>query len=116
MSDRLERLSRQGEGTRQGRTTMSQETSWWLNNMTLQGFTDKRGTAWHYMESEQGAEPNHYPGAIPVPDVKRRLFDWEPVTGEVQHKVKLHGRRQTVADDELKSYFHPETGDKLGVV
>jgi hypothetical protein len=32
----------------------------------LIGFTDKRGHAWHYRPEEQGDEPNHYPGAIPL--------------------------------------------------
>lgn len=59
---------------------MSQETLNWLNYNVLVGFTEKRGKAWHYKASEQGTEPNHYPGAIPVPDVIRRLFSWEPVS------------------------------------
>ncbi|TDB91211.1 DUF932 domain-containing protein [Actinomadura sp. KC216] len=58
---------------------MSKETLQWLNQNTLIGFTDKRGTAWHYRADLQGAEPNHYSGAIPVGDVSRRLFHWEPV-------------------------------------
>lgn len=70
---------------------MSQETSNWLNNNTLIGFTEKRGNAWHYRKSEQGVESNHYVGAIPVADVRRRLFDAEyievPVTFEVGGKV-----------------------------
>ncbi|WP_116202348.1 DUF932 domain-containing protein [Amycolatopsis circi] len=60
---------------------MSKETLTWLNNNTLVGFTDKRGKAWHYRASEQGAEPNHYAGAIPVEDVNRRLFYWDAVKG-----------------------------------
>lgn len=56
---------------------MSQETSQWLNTMTLIGMTDKRGNAWHYRAEDQGDESNHYPGAIPVDDVKRRLFGWQ---------------------------------------
>jgi phage/plasmid-like protein (TIGR03299 family) len=56
---------------------MSQETSTWLNRNTLIGFTDKRGHAWHYRAADQGEEPNHYPGPVPVADVKRRLFAWE---------------------------------------
>lgn len=56
---------------------MSAETSEWLNRNTLIGMTDKRGTAWHYRASDQGDEPNHYPGPIPVADVHRRLFYWE---------------------------------------
>lgn len=57
---------------------MTTETLTWLNNHILVGFTDQRGRAWHYKASEQGAEPNHYPGPIPVGDVVRRLFAWQP--------------------------------------
>jgi phage/plasmid-like protein (TIGR03299 family) len=63
---------------------MSKETLEWLNQNVLVGFTSKRGHAWHYKMSEQGDEPNHYPHAIPVDDVERRLFYWDarsyPVT------------------------------------
>lgn len=59
---------------------MSQETSTWLNTHTLIGHTDRRGHAWHYRAGEQGAEPNHYPGAVPVDDVRRRLFGWDAVS------------------------------------
>lgn len=55
---------------------MSRETDWWLNNNTLIGFSDKRGTAWHYRKELQGGEPNHYPDAIPMDDVLRRLFNF----------------------------------------
>lgn len=58
---------------------MSKETLEWLNNNVLVGFTEQRGNAWHYKASAQGDEPNHYPGAIPVADVLRRLFHWRPV-------------------------------------
>jgi phage/plasmid-like protein (TIGR03299 family) len=58
---------------------MSTETLEWLNQNTLIGFTEKRGNAWHYKESAQGAEPNHYTGAIPVADVYRRLLNWQAV-------------------------------------
>lgn len=53
---------------------MSRETMEWLNNNVLVGFTDKRGPAWHGRKGDG----NHYPGAIPVEDVEKRLFDWEP--------------------------------------
>ena len=51
----------------------------WLNNYCLIGMTDKRGHAWHYLKSEQGVEPNHYPGSIPVDDIIRRLFHTRPI-------------------------------------
>ena len=55
---------------------MSRETLQHLNTNTLIGHTSHRGTAWHYRAEHQGEESNHYPGPIPVHDVKRRLFDW----------------------------------------
>lgn len=58
---------------------MSKETLEWLNNMTLIGFSAKRGKFWHYRESMQGGEPNHYEGAVPVADIKRRLFNFQLV-------------------------------------
>ena len=62
---------------------MSQETYEWLNQNCLIGLTDKRGKAWHYKESAQGAEPNHYPGFIPVEEVLRRLFNFQAVSSPV---------------------------------
>lgn len=66
---------------------MSRETAQWLNNNCLIGFTDKYGRAWHYDESLQGDEPNHYPLAIPVADVQRRLFNWEAVEAKASYEV-----------------------------
>jgi phage/plasmid-like protein (TIGR03299 family) len=69
---------------------MSKETLEWLNVMTLVGdtevdraydsWTNAQGQAWHYRAALQGDEPNHYPGAIPVEDVERRLFGWDPIS------------------------------------
>lgn len=56
---------------------MGRETSGWYNTQILVGMTDQRGKAWHYRAEDQGEEPNHYPGAIPVADVHRRLFSWQ---------------------------------------
>lgn len=59
---------------------MSKETLQWLNTNTLIGMTSERGTAWHYRaEDQEGQEPNHYDGPIPVGDVQRRLFNWEAI-------------------------------------
>jgi phage/plasmid-like protein (TIGR03299 family) len=55
---------------------MSNETLEHLNTNALIGFTEQRGNAWHYRADLQGAEPNHYPGPIPIADVRRRLFGW----------------------------------------
>ncbi|WP_326745360.1 DUF932 domain-containing protein [Streptomyces sp. NBC_01760] len=51
---------------------MSKETLKWLNENTLIGFTDKRGHAWH----NRAGSDNHFPGAVPIEEVERRLFSW----------------------------------------
>lgn len=66
---------------------MSAETAAWLNNNCLIGFTDQRGYAWHYDKNLQGNESNHYPGAIPVADVERRLFHWDAVESKATYMV-----------------------------
>lgn len=59
---------------------MSRETALTLNTKTLIGNVAKRGyNAWHYRADLQGAESNHYDGAIPIEDVQRRLFDFTAV-------------------------------------
>lgn len=91
---------------------MSKESLVTLNNDTLIGFTDKRGEAWHYREELQGDEPNHYPLAIPVEDVKRRLFHWEAV--ELPLFVKdVNGDFVTVPD--RKAIARSDTRNVLGV-
>lgn len=60
---------------------MSQETMQWFDDNALIGFTEKRGDAWwrrYATGKDSNGEDNHYPGAIPVEDVLRRLFDWTP--------------------------------------
>lgn len=91
---------------------MSRETAQWLNNRTLIGFTDRRGSAWHYRASEQGDEPNHYPGAIPIADVRRRLFNWPIVEGTVQSTYMTINERGepvevTVTDPTRKAANRP---------
>lgn len=66
---------------------MSKETLEHLNTNVLIGNTDHRGHAWHYREDLQAHEPNHYPGPIPVDDVRRRLFNWEAVSRPVAVEV-----------------------------
>lgn len=91
---------------------MSKETSAWLNTMTLVGFTAQRGNAWHYRVEDQGDEPNHYVGAIPVDDVLRRLFNFEVVERDIyvaSNKLgyrHIPGRKAMVASDN---------GDVLGI-
>jgi len=64
--------------------------------MVAVGYTERRGNAWHIRGEFQlpwsyinkdGIEVsgigNHYPGAIPLADVKGRFFNWEPITSPV---------------------------------
>jgi phage/plasmid-like protein (TIGR03299 family) len=95
---------------------MSMETLEWLNTMTLQGFTEKRGHAWHYDVDAQSAESNHYPGAIPFQDVERRLFYWVATEGDVKTRVKQGGKWRTVTVPSKKSLSHPETGEVFSIV
>jgi phage/plasmid-like protein (TIGR03299 family) len=95
---------------------MSAETASWLNTMTLIGFTEKRGNAWHYRESEQGTEPNHYPHAIPVPDLERRLFGWKPVVAKVKVSGRAGGKSFTKTDETRKAIVHPDSQEILGIV
>jgi phage/plasmid-like protein (TIGR03299 family) len=98
---------------------MSAETEEWLNTMTLIGCTDKRGNAWHYRESAQGAEPNHYPGFIPVEDVLRRLFSWSPIEEAIYRKVIDPSKGEVfVALNDRKAIYRsdqPHGLDALGV-
>lgn len=94
---------------------MSQETTQWLNTNTLIGFTDKRGHAWHFSADDQGDEPNHYPLAVPVEDVRRRLFHWEAVEGNVQSTVLLPDGVLTITDPERKTIIRPDTQQILGI-
>lgn len=86
---------------------MSQETAQWLNTQTLIGYTDKRGNAWHYRESAQGAEPNHYADAIPVADVHRRLFHWAHAEGSVSTEYLGGDGFATITDTTRKAIIRP---------
>jgi phage/plasmid-like protein (TIGR03299 family) len=104
---------------------MSQETLEWLNTMTLIGFSGKRGKFWHYRESMQGGEPNHYEGAVPVEDVKRRLFNFQLnetplyiiVPCDLQEATQLiDGKpfKQVVIEDR-KAITASDNNDVLGI-
>jgi len=105
---------------------MSQETRSWLNTMTLIGFTDERGHAWHYRADEQGDEPNHYPGAVPVEAVRRRLFGWKVLEGDVRSTATVLSDEGvatvTITDPDRKAMLRPpgalgpgDSGAILGV-
>jgi phage/plasmid-like protein (TIGR03299 family) len=94
---------------------MSAETMEWLNSNTLIGFTDKRGHAWHYRADEQGEETNHYAGAVPIEDVRRRLFHWEAVEGELIVRVMDENGVAEIKDEDRKAIVRPDTGLVMGV-
>lgn len=94
---------------------MSRETIETLNTNTLIGFTEKRGTAWHYKVNAQGGETNHYPGAIPVDDVMRRLFHWQAQTGILQTTIDVNGTDLVVEDGTRQVIVRPDTATVLGV-
>lgn len=83
---------------------MSSETYDWLNTNILVGFSEQRGNAWHYKESAQGTEPNHYLQAIPVDDVLRRLFYWQALEAESCVRVPNgDGTFRTITDPDRKA-------------
>jgi phage/plasmid-like protein (TIGR03299 family) len=94
---------------------MSRETLEWLNQNTLIGFTDKRGHAWHYREGSD----NHYAGAVPMEDVKRRLFNW---TAE-EHPLYVANKPQEVCVGRTvygevpgyKAIARSDNGEVLGI-
>ena len=91
---------------------MSAETTKWLNTMTLIGNVLKRGKAWHWRESEQDGETNHYDNFVPVEDVRRRLFDWSAVQTEVFIKNE-NGNFVEIADK--KAVMNDKTKQVFGV-
>lgn len=101
---------------------MSKETSQWLNQNVLVGFTAQRGHAWHYKASEQGVEPNHYDGAIPVEDVRRRLFYWQAEASPVFVKAPIlndsghhNGGTHFKVVEDRKAILRSDNGDVLGM-
>lgn len=88
---------------------MSRETLDWLNNNTLIGFTEKRGHAWHYREGSN----NHYPGAVPVADVERRLFNWQAVEQPLYVPTGHEGAMVEVPGS--KAIARSDNGEVLGI-
>ena len=80
---------------------MSRESLTWLNTNTLIGFTDKRGTAWHWRAEEQGEQSNHYPGPIPISDVQERLFHWTADSRRIAVEVPAEASTTTHSRDGL---------------
>lgn len=94
---------------------MSRETSEWLNRNVLVGHTDQRGNAWHYKESDQGDEPNHYTGAIPLEDVLRRLFYWTANSAPVFMRVPATLDDADGIDDDGKPFKMIQLADRQAI-
>ncbi|MFE3452473.1 DUF932 domain-containing protein [Nonomuraea sp. NPDC059194] len=92
---------------------MSKESLQWFNDNTLIGFTEKRGTAWHYRASLQGAEPNHYPGPISVADVERRLFAWEALSRPIYVEDPVSGGLAEIPDRQ--AILRSDNGHVMGI-
>jgi phage/plasmid-like protein (TIGR03299 family) len=92
---------------------MSRETREWLSTNTLIGFTEKRGNAWHYREGDG----NHYVGGVPIEDVRRRLFDWEPEERPlfVGTNTIRDNQRVMAKVENSKAIVRSDTGTVLGV-
>ena len=91
---------------------MGSETTEWYNTQILVGFTNQRGTAWHYKKETQGEESNHYPEAIPVSDVHRRLFAWEAIHKPVYYETANGEIR--IADNK-KAVIRNDNDHLLGI-
>lgn len=105
---------------------MSKETLEWLNTSTLIGHTEKRGNAWHYRESMQGGEPNHFEGPVPVEAVERRLFHWDAIETPIYTMAPATLDTMTGLDDNgqpialravegRKAITRSDTGAVLGI-
>jgi len=70
---------------------MSNESTAWLNTQVLIGHTDRRGRAYHYSADLQGERSNHYSGAIPLADVRNRLFSWHAELRPIAVDVRAGG-------------------------
>jgi phage/plasmid-like protein (TIGR03299 family) len=88
-----------------------------LNLWTLIGCTDERGNAWHRRDDLQGAEDNHYSGFIPVEDVTRRLFFWNPEKLVVAYLRPCDlGEADYIRSDGVAVKVIETQSDRVGVV
>jgi len=75
---------------------MSRETHDWLSTMTRIGDTDRRGEAWHYREGDN----NHFPGAVPVEEVRKLILPWEPIETPDYITVPATAEEYAKAEDQ----------------
>lgn len=90
---------------------MTRETLEDLSTNTLIGMTDRRGNAWHWRKGDD----NHYDDAIPVQDVRDRLFNWSAVQGTVAATALTStGVLRGEATDK-KAVMRSDNGAVLGI-
>jgi phage/plasmid-like protein (TIGR03299 family) len=105
---------------------MSRETMLHLNTQTLIGMTDIRGNAWTFRRELQGAESNHYPMAVPIEDVRRRLLNWTPVSRRMAMEVPADMDTMTHFDasgnpwrwavqEDIQGVARDDTNKRLGI-
>jgi len=119
---------------------VSKETIQWLNENTMIGFTANReayshmgwGIQWDDTAKANKAWwhtdgfSNGYEQAIPVEEVERVLFGWDPIETEIMHKrrdvteadadaVDGNGPFLWVPSDKYKGIMHPDTEFEFGV-
>lgn len=94
---------------------MGTETSQWYNTNILVGYEDQRGKAWHYKASEQGEESNHYAGAVPVEDIRRRIFNYTAESAPVFMRVPATIEDFDGVDDDGKPYKMVQLDDRQAI-
>jgi phage/plasmid-like protein (TIGR03299 family) len=86
--------------------------------MILYGFAEKRGrNAWWYdpqLDAEL-TESTHYQGAIPIDDVKRRLFSWHAVKGEIAATAILPTGVLSSLPTKFVAVMRDDTGEILSI-
>ncbi len=97
---------------------MSRETIEDLNS-NLVGFTDRLGLPWWFDADSQPDESTVYPQAIPIEDVRRRLFNWQAVEGPVKTEFTIltpDGVETVYMEDKgRKTIIRPDTRTILGI-
>lgn len=93
---------------------MSAETIEWLQNNTRIGFTEKRGNAWHAARGVDGPAKNHFPGAIPVEEV-RNLMAYPLGKGEITVTVMDLDGVHVIPHETQTAVVRLDTGDVFGI-
>lgn len=84
---------------------MSVETMKWLNTMTRIGYTEKRGTAWHYKREQQEGRGNHFIGPVPKEEVMALFFD--AVEGYAESSYMTPDGFVNIRDERRKCILRP---------